>query len=393
MELRNGVSVTSESSSKRAPAASELPTDAEIVIIGGGVAGLCSGLYLAQAGYEVVVLERGEAWGDASGANAGTLSLQVKRPEVLDLMLKSIGLWEGFLGDLGLDLGYARPGGLRVATTGRECAMLSESVRLQRDRGFEVELLEGNALRAAAPWLGPEVRAASHCPWDAFSSPLLVGPALVRATREAGVQLVEQAEVQGIDPAGNGFLVATALGAVHGGVLVIAAGAWSGEIAAMLGVRLPVMTDVNMLTITEPGPPLLDKVVTHIGGILSLKQYPNGTCMIGGGWQGRGGLESGEKALDYESLLHNLRFAARVVPALAELRIVRSWAGFEGVAPDALPLLGRLPGHDTAYIVACARGGYSMSPAQALLLSELIATGRTSLPVTGFNPGRFCHER
>ncbi len=90
---------------------------------------------------------------------------------------------------------------------------------------------------------------------------------------------------------------------------------------------------------------------------------------------------------------HNLRFAAGVVPALAELRIVRSWAGFEGVAPDALPLLGRLPGHDKAYIVACARGGYSLGPAQALLLCELITTGRTSLPVERFDPGRFRHER
>ena len=87
--------------------------------------------------------------------------------------------------------------------------------------------------------------------------------------------------------------------------------------------------------------------MTHIGGVLSLKQYPNGTCMIGGGWQGRGGAWKAEaKELDYERLLHNLRTAAIVVPALAELRILRSWSGFEAVAADALPLLGRLPGHE-----------------------------------------------
>ena len=78
-----------------------------------------------------------------------------------------------------------------------------------------------------------------------------------------------------------------------------------------------------------------------------------------------------------------------MVPALAELRVVRSWSGFEAVAPDALPVLGQLPGHDDAYVLACARGGYSQGPALGKLLAELMLDGTTSLPVDGFDPGRF----
>ena len=365
-----------------------LPASAEIVVVGAGIAGLCSALYLARSSREVVVLEQGEAWGEASGANAGTLSLQVKRPEVLDLMQMSLELWEGLSADEEFEAGYARSGGLRVAMSERELEMLDASISLQRERGIDVDLLEGDALRVAAPWLGPEVRAASTCPQDAFSIPLRCGPSLIRAASAAGACIVSHAGVSAIDCAG-GYCLDTAAGKIRCGIVAIAAGAWSGQIAAMLGVELPILVDVNMLTITEPAPAFLDRVVTHIGGVLSLKQYPNGTCMIGGGWQGRGGLESGAKELDYERLLHNLRTAAIVVPALAELRILRSWSGFEAVAADALPLLGRLPGHDRVFIAAGARGGYSLGPAQGLVIADLIASGSTSLSAERFDPARF----
>lgn len=372
-----------------AGAAPALPSESDILIVGAGIAGLCTGLYLARAGREVVILDRAEPWGDASGANAGTISLQVKRPEVLEMTRAAIALWREFGEVLGIDVGLVEEGGLRVATSAADVANLRRSVALQQARGLEVELWEGGTLRDAAPWLGAAVRAASHCRSDCYSSPLVAGHNLIRAAAAAGARVVAHAAVEAIETEASGYRVSSAAGALRCRHLVIAAGAWSGRIAGLLGVALPVMVDVNMLTVTEPAPRLLDKIVTHIGGILSLKQYPNGTCMIGGAWQGRGGLESGAKELDYERLLHNLRLAAAVVPALAELRVVRSWAGFEAVAPDALPLLGRLPGHRHAFIAACARGGYSQGPAFGRLLAELIEGRPTSLAIERFDPGRF----
>ena len=367
----------------------ELPDVAEIVIVGAGVTGLCAGLYLAQSGHDVVVLDRGEPWGDASGANAGTLSVQIKRPEVVDLTLESTRLWQEFAEQFAIDVGFVRCGGLRVATSPGEVVRLRQSVADQQAQGLEVEVLEGDAMRAAAPWLGHDVLAASHCPWDSLSVPLSAGHGLILAVGRAGGRVIGNAGVDAIDNRGDGFRVVTGAGVVRCRILVIAAGAWLGDIAAMLGVDLPVMVDVNMLTITEPSPSIMDRIVTHIGGMLSVKQYANGTCIIGGGWQGRGGRESGRKELDYVRLLHNLRFAARVVPALADLRVVRSWSGFEAVTPDALPLFGALPGNERAFVVGCSRGGYSQGPALGHLLCQLIASGHTSLPMQRFSPARF----
>ncbi len=350
------------------------------MVIGAGITGLCAARDLARAGCEVVVLDRGEAWGESSGANAGTLSLQVKHPHVMDLMQASLDLWEQEAATSALEV--TRCGGLRVALTRREVDMLRASVALQERRGFDVAFLDGRALADHAPWLGDDVLAASFCPRDAHSMPLSCGPALMKAAAAAGVRLVERTGVTAID-CNDGCRLATPAGAIHCDSLVIAAGAWSGEVAGMLGVALPLMVDVNMLTITEPVRPVLDRVVTHIGGVLSLKQYANGTCMIGGGWQGRS-----EKDIDHVRLLHNLAIAARVVPALLNLGVQRCWSGFESVAPDALPVLGSLPGRRNVFIATGARGGYSLGPALGRVVAELITTGTASVPAEPFNPAR-----
>ena len=366
-------------------AATALPAHTDIAVIGAGITGLSAALHLARAGCEVVVLDRGDAWGEASGANAGTLSLQVKHPQVMELMQMSLDLWQQEA--VTSDREVTRSGGLRVALSSREVDMLRTSVALQRRRGLDVEFLEGQALADCAPWLGGEVLAASACPRDAHSMPLSAGPGLMKAARAAGVRLVDRAGVRAIDSS-DGCRLATPAGTIRCDILVIAAGAWSGEVATMLGVELPLMVDVNMLTITEPAPPFLDRVVTHMGGVLSLKQYANGTCMIGGGWQGRGSLASGKKDIDHVRLLHNLTFAARVVPALRSLGIQRCWSGFESVAPDALPVLGRLPGHRDVLIATGARGGYSLGPALGRVVAELVTTGTASVPAEPFDPAR-----
>ena len=114
----------------------------------------------------------------------------------------------------------------------------------------------------------------------------------------------------------------------------------------------------------------------------------NGTILIGGGWQGRGRFAGMEKFADHVRLGQNLTTAVSVVPDLAKLRLVRTWAGYEAVAPDALPAFGRLPNNDGAYIAAAARGGFTFGPAQGLLISEMILGKPPSTPIGRFDPAR-----
>lgn len=370
-----------------------LPIKADIVIVGAGVSGLATALPLAKAGREVVVLDKGEPWSDASGANAGTLSVQVKRREVLQLTREAIGLWERMGEDYGIDAGFRRPGGIRVATADGQVQQLRDAVGEQQAEGLEAEFLQSAAMHAMAPWLGPGVKAASFCKWDAYSSPLIAGNAMISGARALGARIEGNTAVTEMhhEPgsARGRYVIVTDKGAIHAKDVVVAGGAWAGKLAAMLDAGYPVEVDVNMLTVTEPAPLSIDRVVTHAAGILSIKQHPNGTCLIGGGWQGRGSAETGVKELDYERLVHNMRLAAAVVPSLADLRIVRSWAGYDAVAPDALPVLGRLAGHDNAWVVASARGGYGLAPALGAALAEMVLNGTEAREYESFSPRRF----
>jgi glycine/D-amino acid oxidase-like deaminating enzyme len=362
-----------------------LPARVDVAVIGAGIQGLTTALYLAREGREILVLERGDPWREASGVNAGSLAIQNKRLPLVPFAREAVRQWASFQHDLG-DVGLTLAGGLRVAESDVDVARLRESAAQQRALGLPLEWLDGASLRQRAPWLGSAVLAATFCPEDAFASPLLAGRVLEDAIGKAGVILRPQTSVLGVT--GHGQLE-TSRGSLRCRTLVMAAGAWSGQIGQWLGVSLPVGLDTNMLTITEPARPVMDRIVTNVRGTLTLKQYPNGTCMIGGGWQGHGDVVTRRKDLDYESLLHNVRVAAGVVPGLAPLHVVRSWAGLEGVTPDSLPLLGRLPGHDNVYVTACARGGFTLGPVLGRLLGELIVHGETSMPIAAFDPARF----
>lgn len=366
-----------------------MPRGADVVVVGAGIMGLVAGIFLARAGREVVVLDRGEPWREASGVNAGSLAVQNKRLPLVPYTLASLAMWRRSRELFGGDVGFVSSGGLRVATTTEDAARLAASAAEQQQAGVATEWLEDDALRARAPWLGGSAMAATFCADDAFAVPLKAGPVLLEALYGSGGRLCPGTPVHGIAAHAGGVRVETPGGRIVCKTLVIAAGAWSGELARMLGVALPVGLDVNMLTITEPAALVMDRIVTHIRGIMTLKQYPNGTCMIGGGWQGRGTLADGARDLDHESLVHNLRLAAELVPRLARLAIVRSWAGYEGVTPDSLPLFGRLPGQPHVYVTACCRGGWTQGPIFGRLMAELVATGETSMPVAAFDPGRF----
>ena len=366
-----------------------LPHQAEVAVIGAGIMGLAAGVFLARGGKEVVVLDRGDAWREASGVNAGSLGVQNKRLPLIPYTLESLKLWRSARELFGGDVGYVPSGGLRVATSPDDVARLAASAAEQRAAGAPTEWLEGRELAARAPWIGRAVLAATFSEEDSFAIPLMAGPVLAEALRQAGGRLLPGTAVRAIAGDAGGARLATDRGSLACRTAVIAAGAWSGELARGLGVPLPVSLEVNMLTVTEPAGLVMDRFVSHVRGILTLKQYPNGTCMIGGGWQGIGTLADGSKALDHEPLIHNLRVATDVVPGLARLAIVRSWAGYEGSTPDGLPLFGRLPGQEHIYITACCRGGFTQGLIFGRLMAELVATGQTSMPVAAFDPGRF----
>ena len=156
---------------------------------------------------------------------------------------------------------------------------------------------------------------------------------------------------------------------------MIAGGVWLEPMLRWFGIDLPVKVLVNQLAVTERLAPVLRTVLTVASGLLSLKQFANGTVLVGG-WQGRGDREQVTGTLMTENLLGNLRLAAFALPALRNGRLVRAWLGLEAETADAMPAIGPVPGTPGAYVIGSVHSGYTSGPYMGLLLADLIL-GRT----------------
>jgi glycine/D-amino acid oxidase-like deaminating enzyme len=240
------------------------------------------------------------------------------------------------------------------------------------------------------PGLSRKVVAASWCAEDGYANSSLTGMYYRELLASAGVEVCEGAAVSAIDRTGGTFQITTPKGAICATRLLLACGAWLKSAGAMIGLDLPVRARVNTVSVTERGPRLVGTVIGHATGLLTLKQKPNGSVLIGGGWQGLGSPELGRGWVNPETLLPNLQLAQFAVPGLERYRVVRSWTGFEANVPDFYPLAGPAPGIENAFLLGCVRGGYTIGPYMGALMGDLILGREPELPL--FDPGRFANQ-
>jgi glycine/D-amino acid oxidase-like deaminating enzyme len=226
---------------------------------------------------------------------------------------------------------------------------------------------------------------------DGFASAYLTGRAFGVALRAAGADVREQTEVIGVDRRDGGFALRTTAGQVRAGQLVLAGGVWLEPMAAWLGLDLPVRVLINQLCVTERMPPVMRTQLGIANGMLSLKQFENGTVLIGGGWQGIGTRADGrgEKFIP-ENLIGNMRLAAFVLPALRRARAVRAWLGLEAKTEDDLPVLGPIPGVEGAWMIGCSHSGYTSGPFMGKLLADAMLGRVPDLPL--FPPDRLLRK-
>jgi glycine/D-amino acid oxidase-like deaminating enzyme len=351
----------------------------DVAVVGAGVMGCSTALFLARGGMRVVLLDRGEICREASGVNAGTLTMQMTRAALIPYALRAHEMWLTMPhwcagGDV---LATACPG-LSVAFTDGEAAILEERARIRRAAGAPIELVDGRAAQAVEPGLADGVKLAGHCPIDGFTSAYLTGRAFRPALLQAGVTLLENTPVRGVD---GRFTLDTTAGAVRAARLVLAGGVWLEDMAGWLGVTLPIKVLVNQLVVTERMPPVMQTVLGVASGLLSLKQYANGTVLIGGGWQGIGDRTRGGIAVRPENFLGNMRLAAHTVPALRQARVVRSWLGLEAETADALPAIGPVLGIDGAWIIGSVHSGYTSGPFMGKILAQAVLGQAPELPL------------
>lgn len=364
----------------------------DVAVIGGGVMGATTALMLARGGMSTVILDRGPLCREASGVNAGTLTLHMTRAALVPYAVKGHELWLTAERWLGRGVKAVATDGLTLAFTPAEEEMLHARAAARREQGAPIEILSGDRARVVEPGLSDRVRLAAHCPIDGFASAYLTGRAYREALVAAGAEVREGAAVTGVDKADGGFAVRVADGSVlRSRRLVLAGGVWLEEMLGWLAVRIPVKCLINQLIVTERLRPVMRTVLSVANGLLSLKQFADGTVLIGGGWQGIGDPLRGGVETIPENLIGNARLARWVVPALAETRVARIWLGLEAETADAMPVIGPVPGVADAFVIGSVHSGYTSGPYMGRLLADLILGREPERPL--FDPSRLLEPR
>ena len=373
---------------------SAAPIDIEVAIVGGGIVGCATALYLARRGVPVVLLEKGAAGAQASGVNFGGVRQQGRALPELPLARRSRALWPRLAEITGADCEFAAGGHLKLARRDHELDELAAYAAAARDYGLELEVIDGDAVRTRFPWLSEGFAGASWCAEDGHANPRLVGPAFAHAARAAGADIREHAEAMSFDHDGARFVLRTRGGLeVWARQMVNAAGAWGARIAAAFGETVPLEAIAPQMVVSEPIPYFIEPVLGMCGAGIYLRQIPRGNVIFGGG-HGIADADAGRSYVLPENTFEAGALAAALVPRLRHVQIIRVWTGIEGETADVMPVIG--PSRTTPglwHAFGFSGHGFQLGPVMGEILGELVTAGETETPIAAFDIGRFADYR
>jgi glycine oxidase len=364
----------------------------DVIVIGAGAIGTSIAYQLAKAGVNVMVFERGQVGGQATGASAGMIQINPDRttpPAVSTLALESARLFPALATELqertGMDIGYRPAPLLHVALHEGDEPQLRAHRAWQVDHGVAVAWLDGAAALDLEPTLNPATRAALYYPNDHQVMPLTFAQALARTAVDLGAALREGAGIDRLLTAGD-RVVGVAIGGetVHAGEVVIASGAWASSWSDALQTPIPVRPVRGQMVGLRTTGTGLRNVVSSADGYMLTK--PDGSTDVGTTVE-EVGYDARPTTAGIAGLL---AMVPRLAPRLADATFSRAWAGLRPGTPDGLPLLGRVPGWQGVSLAAGHfRNGILLAPITGELIADLLARRRPRLALDAFDPGRF----
>jgi sarcosine oxidase subunit beta len=349
----------------------------EVLIVGGGVVGCSIAYHLARRGVrDVAVLEQSAVGSGSSGKAAGGIRLQFSTPACVRMSLLSLAAFERFEAEMGVDPGFEQCGYLLVTARPDEMAVFERNVAMQRGLGVPVRAVTPVEIAAIHPWLRvDDLLGGTFCAVDGVAGPAEVTAAFARRARELGARVLEECRVTGVRVEGGRVAEVRTGGETYApGALVVAAGAWSGQVGELLGVALPVRPVKRELFVSEPvpdHPPGTPMVIEPAARWYCRREGPG--VLIAGGLVPEAGFDT---HVDWANLAASAELTLRRMPRLADAAFTRAWAGSLDMTPDGNAVMGPIPGLDRAYVAAGFSGhGFMHSPATGQLMAELILDG------------------
>jgi sarcosine oxidase subunit beta len=356
---------------------------ADVVVVGAGIMGLSIAYHLAKNHgiTDVLVVERSYLCGGASGRNGGGVRAQFSGEENIRLMQESIRICRDFAAEMKINIWFRQGGYLFLARDEERRRMLEKSVAVQNACGLATRMLTAREAQKVVPELDPSgIVGASYNPDDGvvFPWPFVWGYA--HGAAKLGVEIATFTDVLGFRTQGKRIdAVRTTHGEVATHRVVNAAGAWSPEIARMLGVELPNHPHRHEICSTEPLKPWLGPLVADLSNGLYFSQSTRGEIV--GGISNEDVPEGINQDSSHRFLALYGRALTRTCPVLGAVKVLRQWAGCYDLTPDQSPIVGQVDEVEEFYQASGFMGhGFMMAPVMGKLIAQHIAEG-TDLPM------------
>ncbi|MCZ8258959.1 MAG: FAD-binding oxidoreductase [Beijerinckiaceae bacterium] len=421
-------------------ASPDMPDKVDIVIIGGGIIGISTALFLAERGISVAVCEKGRVGHEQSGRNWGWVRVMGREISEIPMALESQRIWEGLDKRVGADLGFARSGILYVSDTPDMLRKHEEWLEQARPFQLGTRLLSNSEIEQVLPGSARRYAGAIFTPNDCRAEPQKAVPAIARRVRELGGHVLEGCAVRGLDmAAGRVSGVITERGTIACQQAVLSGGAWSRLFLGNLGIDFPQLKILGSVLRTTPmeGPPTHavgasdyafrkradgGYSIAHRGASLAqivpdsfrlffdffpalIRQRHELRVRLDGRfvteWQmpRRWGMDETSpfeqvRILDPkpdEAILAEVqRNLIAAFPAFRDMKVAASWGGLIDAMPDAVPAIGEVPKMPGFFIATGFSGhGFGIGPGAGRMIADLVSGGRPAVDMTPFRLDRF----
>lgn len=357
---------------------SRVPERAEVVVVGGGVIGTSAAFHLAEAGLDVLLLERSELASGSTSRAAGGVRAQFSDPLNIALGLRSLEAFARFPERPGAEIDLKQVGYLFLLDREEDVRAFERGIEMQNAHGVSSRFVSLEEARRLSPLAGLDgVLAATYSPLDGHASPEAVVQGYAAGARRHGASVLTGCAVTGIDVVeGEIRAVETDGGKLATGTVVCAAGAWSPELARMVGLDLPVEPVLREIGFTGPAPDLPEHMPLTVDFTSGLYFHREGPGLLFG-MADRGQAPGFDVPSDPDWLDDVTAVAERRLPRLLELGLAGGWRGYYEVTPDHNALIGESP--DVArflYVTGFSGHGFLQGPAAGEIVRDLVL-GRT----------------
>lgn len=418
----------------------DFPASADIVIIGGGIIGITTALFLAERGISVAVCEKGQVGHEQSGRNWGWVRVMGRDPAEIPMALESQKLWEGLGARVGADLGFTRSGIVYVADTPADLGKHIEWLDHAKQYQLGSRLLSSREIAEVLPGSARPYAGALFTPMDARAEPQKAVPAIARRVRELGGHVLTGCAVRGLDmAAGRVSGVITEKGVIRCQKAVLAGGAWSRLFLGNLGIDFPQLKVLGSVLRTTPmdGPPTYAVGASDFafrkradGGYTIAHRGANVAQIVPDSFRlffdflpalikqrrelrvrlGERFMEEARtprrwrmdeispfeqvRILDPKPseniLAEGQRNLIAAFPAFKDMKVAASWGGLVDAMPDAVPVIGEVPKLPGFYLATGFSGhGFGIGPGAGRMIAELVSGGTPAVDMTPFRMERF----